>query len=380
MAYKYFKNINSLTGGYSSDIIDIKDLNIPSEYPDDSPIIDINKKYPNAINDILETSEKFNANNAKLNLKKDNIDKGIINITTNNGDKYELKIVPVIELNLTDSILCWSWVKSLFDKIPYYIDLIKKFKDSMKKYLDSISYFNFDCVKYLDEDKLFVNLMDDILIVVKDVLNAKGFIHYMYLLNDNTEIKSMAFITDIKKINKQARSNDVIDIRDLNIPDKYTNNTMIEIQKQNSNTIDNFWKTVKKFENAEIHFSGAHKGIYSAIINNDKYDFKIVPVITYNLTDKIICWSWIKSYLLRNPHYKKIIQKFRKDMQQYIDSIDYLKFDCVKITNNDKFNKLMDDIVLVAKHVLDAKGFITSFRGSNKEFLFITDIKKRKNI
>lgn len=154
--------------------VNIKTLQIPETYADESPILQIVKD--DEMIKFYEIANRFAGENSKIYFQPKDLAQGIFNISENNGDKYIIKVVPVVVLNLATTTLCWSWIDNIFLNIPYYANVVNKFKIGMDEYIDKIDYFQFDCVKYGDDMDKMKYLMDDIIIVAKNVLNASGYV------------------------------------------------------------------------------------------------------------------------------------------------------------------------------------------------------------
>lgn len=183
-----------------NDMLSIKDIDIPEKYLADSIIVKIRDTDPITLEEFYDTTNKFNANNAIINITADDLHKGIFDVSTNDNERYILKAIPVLTFDITHKVICWSWINSLLLGIPYYKDVITIFKNDMEKYIKSIDHFNFDCIKYGNDDQKLKYLIDDITIVAKHVLNAQGYIEITTEEPDGTEIKEMLFIVKIKKI------------------------------------------------------------------------------------------------------------------------------------------------------------------------------------
>lgn len=158
--------------------------------------------------------------------------------------------------------------------------------------------------------------------------------------------------------------NNVLNIDEIVIPKKYKKNSLIE--QINQEDLHPFYEIYHKFtaDKAIVDFASKYfdKGELKVTTKENKgknYILTIVPVIVINYTKRTICWSWVNTLVKNVPHYVDKISAFQKNMQKYIDELNYLNFDCIYYGNHmDKFDQLIYDIILVSMHVLNAKGFI----------------------
>ena len=211
--YKKIKSLHNFKGVISHDIsggaikklkFKIKDadqIDVPKQYLQNSFLhlanVNLDKN-----GDFDNNTNKFNAINSKQNIQKDNLHKGIIDLTTNEGIKYEIRVVPFLTLNKDKQIICWSWINSIFLNLPYFykkiLQLKKKFYSNIKEY----EHLNFDCLSNFIGTEKNDQLFFDILIVIRELLNGMG-----YITNDfekdqdhNYDSREFLMITSIKKI------------------------------------------------------------------------------------------------------------------------------------------------------------------------------------
>ena len=180
-------------------MLNIKDLAINN---DSYEIID-KLKTRCRYNDFFDMSNKLNNNISKISY---NIISGRTEMITKDKYIYDVNILPIIQINRTSKMISWSWSKSsytMFDT-PYVKIPIDNFKINIKKKFNNISYFDFDSIKYNDNDKYIAdNLIDDVVIVSKNILDAKAYYEYNTInkfYDDIAEILLIIKINNIKKI------------------------------------------------------------------------------------------------------------------------------------------------------------------------------------
>lgn len=204
--YLQYKN---LSGGKLLNL-NINDLKI-SEYKKDSLITKINQ---NELNEFYNFVNKFNAKNSKVHFNSEQADKdfkkGILNVTTKENIDYKLKVIPIIQINYTQKILCWSWVNSFVRGVQSYNNMITKFRKNIRKYMDELNYLDFDCIDYNSNQQKFDDIMYDIILISQHILNAKGYIEFAYSNSNNDDIVEYFYITDIMQTTKLKFSSDQI--------------------------------------------------------------------------------------------------------------------------------------------------------------------------
>ena len=154
-----------------------------------------------------------------------------------------------------------------------------------------------------------------------------------------------------------------VSVKDLNIPYDYKNDPLLEkINNELADEDDEFSNVSEKFSsdnsNITLSYNDMDRGILSTETKNpkEKYQIKIVPIISVTFDRKILCWSWNSdSIWMVVPHYKSAIQHFMHQMQKYIDKLEYFRFDCVQNTNNARFDKLFNYMIDVSRYALDAR-------------------------
>lgn len=173
--------------------INLKNINVPKEYPPNSPMIKINEEIEKDKDKFSKTTEKFHPSNAQMDIDE-NIKEGKFNFTTKDG-KYEVKAVPFMTHDMNEDKLYYPWVNSLHMNIKYFEHKIMELMLKYKKLVEKIDYMQFDCIENFKGDKVS-DMYYDIMFVMKHLTDGIGVFEILF---DNG-IKEKLMITSIKKI------------------------------------------------------------------------------------------------------------------------------------------------------------------------------------
>lgn len=203
-SYKYIsrRKIGRLLGrNIKINEVNLKNLDIPKEYPIGSPLINAATSFGQDKEFNINT-QKFKPNNSKLELSQDDLNEGRFKFVTNDGTNYYLRAIPFLFINTTNKSLCFPWVNSFYMNIPYLEDKIIELRDKfLEFYSKDIKYLNFDCVNNFGEHPNSGLLYADILILMRYILDGQGYFMMTFpkMENKNFEHLEYLMITSIKK-------------------------------------------------------------------------------------------------------------------------------------------------------------------------------------
>ena len=183
----------------NTDMLNLEILNIPDNYPKESILI---KAQQEIVKDKLFFNNVNRFASKNCTIMDINLDKGFVNVTTNDNIKYQLNVTPFLTLNMDTNILCWSWINSIFLNKPDVDEKIQTLFNKVRSNIIDVPHLKWDCISNFDQNKKADIIFYDVLALTRYLLVGLGYIGMIFppKINKNYISNEYWMITNIKNL------------------------------------------------------------------------------------------------------------------------------------------------------------------------------------